>query len=102
MDADAAFYLAVVGMAAASYACRIAGFVLMGFVPITARVEAALRAMPIGVMAGIVAPSIAAGRPPEIAGLVVVGLVMRLSGQDVLAAVAGAATVAIGRALLGA
>ncbi len=100
MDADLTFYVAVAGMAAASYACRVAGYLLMGWVPITPRVEAALRAMPIGVMTGIVAPSVAAGRPPEIAGLVVVALLMRLTGQDVLAAVGGAATVALGRALL--
>jgi uncharacterized membrane protein len=101
MDADATFYLAIAGMAVASYACRIAGFLLMGYVPITPRLEAALRAMPIGVMTGIVAPSIASGQPPQIAGLLAVALVMKLTGSDIAAAVAGAAVVALGRWLLG-
>lgn len=100
MDADAIFYLAVAGMAVASYGCRVAGFLLMGYIPITPRLEAALRAMPIGVMTGIVMPSVAAGRPPEIAGLFAVGLVMKLTGSDIAAAVAGSAVVAFGRWLL--
>ena len=101
MDADLTFYVAVAGMAAASYACRVTGYLLMRFVPITPRVQAALHAMPIGVMTGIVAPSIAAGRPPELAGLVVVALAMKLTGKDVVAALAGAATVAAMRWMLG-
>lgn len=100
MDADLAFYVALAGMAAASYACRLAGFLLMGWIPITPRVEAALRAMPIGVMTGIVAPSVAAGKPAELAGLVVVALLIKLTGRDVVAAIGGAAAVAIVRWLL--
>jgi len=102
MDAEHGFYLAVLGMAVASYACRVGGFLLMGWLTITPRLEAALRAMPIGVMVGIVAPSVAAGRPPEIAGLVTVAVVMKLTRSDIAAAVAGAAVVAIGRRLIGA
>lgn len=102
MDAEHGFYLAVLGMAVASYACRVGGFLLMGWLTITPRLEAALRAMPIGVMVGIVAPSVAAGRPPEIAGLLTVAVVMKLTRSDIAAAVAGAAVVAIGRRLLGA
>lgn len=102
MDADLSFYLALLGMAVASYACRVGGFLLMGWVTITPRLEAALRAMPIGVMVGIVAPYVAAGRPPEIAGLVTVAVVMKLTRSDIVAAVAGAAVVAIGRRLLSA
>lgn len=101
MDADLAFYLAVAGMAAASYACRVTGFLLMGYIPITPRVEAALRAMPIGVMVGIVAPSVAAGRPAEIAGLAMVALAMKLTGKDVVAALVGAGTVAVVRWFVG-
>lgn len=101
MAGDMTFYLALLGMALASYACRAAGYVLMGWLPITPRLESALRAMPIGVMTGIVAPSIAAGRPPELAGLLMVGVVMKLTGSDIAAAVAGAAAVAAGRWLLG-
>ena len=102
MDADISFYLALLGMAVASYACRVGGFLLMGWLTITPRLEAARRASPVGVMVGIVAPYVAAGRPPEIAGLVTVAVVMKLTRSDIVAAVAGAAVVAIGRRLVGA
>jgi uncharacterized membrane protein len=102
MAADTVFWLALAGMAVASYACRVAGYLLMGWVTITPRIEAGLKAMPIGIMVGIAAPSIVSGRPPEIAGLLAVALVMKLTGSDVAAALAGAATVAAGRWWLGA
>ena len=59
------FLLAIGAMAAASYACRIAGYLLMGYVPVTPRVQAALKAIPLGVMIGIVMPSAAAARCPN-------------------------------------
>jgi uncharacterized membrane protein len=100
MGVDGAFLLAVLAMACASYTCRVAGFVLMRFVPVTPRLQSALRAIPLGVMIGIVTPAVAAGRPPEIIALGVVLLAMKLTRNDLAAAVAGAATVAVCRALL--
>ncbi len=100
MGVEYGFLLALVGMALASYACRLAGFLLMGLVTITPRVEAALRAIPLGVMIGIVIPAASAGRVPELLALVVVGTVMKLVRNDLAAAVAGAATVALCRLAL--
>ena len=100
MDVEYGFLLALVGMALASYACRLAGLLLMGLVTITPRVEAALRAIPLGVMIGIVIPAASAGRVPELLALVVVGTVMKLVRNDLAAAVAGAATVALCRLAL--
>lgn len=100
MGGDHAFLVALAAMAVASYACRVAGFALMRFVPVTPRVNAALKAIPLGVMIGIVIPAVAAGRLPEMLGLVVVGIAMKLVRNDLAAAVAGAATVGICRALL--
>lgn len=102
MGVDNTFLLAVACMAAASFACRTVGFILMGWVPITPRVEAALRAMPLAVMVGIVTPAVTAGRLPEIVAVAVVVLVVRLTGRDVAAAVAGAATVGLMRWLVAA
>ncbi len=93
--------IAVAAMAAASYACRVAGYLLMGWLPITPRLEAGLRAMPIGVMAGIVTPSVVAGRPAEIVGLAVVFLLMRVTGKDVVASLGGAFAVALVRVFMG-
>lgn len=100
MDVDTRLLFALLCMGLASFACRIAGFVLMGWINITPRLEAALKAMPLAVMIGIVTPAVAAGQPPEIAALAVVGLIVRFTGNDVLAAVAGAAVVAGGRYLI--
>ena len=94
-DGDIA--LAVLVLAVASYACRAGGFLLMRFVPITPRIEAALRAVPLAVMVGIVTPSAASGRVPELAALAAVAIVMKRSGNELLAALAGLAVVAGGR-----
>ena len=94
MDVDLHFLLAVGAMAVASFACRVTGYFLMGYVPITARVQGALKAIPLGVMIGIVMPSVLAGKVPEWVGLGVVFVAMKLTGKDVVAALAGAGAVA--------
>jgi uncharacterized membrane protein len=99
MGAKSIFWWALLAMALASYACRLGGYLLMRWIPVTPRIEAALRAIPLGVMVGIVTPAASSGRVPELAGLAVVALLMRLTGQDVVAALGGAAAVAVGRAL---
>jgi uncharacterized membrane protein len=101
MAVESTFLLALVGMGLASFACRISGFLLMGYVRITPRVEAALKAIPISVMVGIVTPAATAGKLPELLGLLAVGLAMKLVRNDLAAAVAGAATVAVVRWALG-
>ena len=69
----------------------------MGYVPITERVQAALKAIPLGVMIGIVMPSVLAGKIPEGVGLAVVFVAMKATGKDVVAALAGAGAVAVCR-----
>lgn len=94
------FIIALAGMGLAAFACRAGGFVLMRFVPPSPRLETALRAIPLAVMVGIVAPAVASGRPAEIAGLAAVALLMRLTGSDFAAALGGVATVALARLAL--
>jgi uncharacterized membrane protein len=101
MAVESTFWLALAGMALASFACRISGFLLMGYVTITPRVEAALKAIPISVMVGIVTPAATAGKLPELLGLLAVGLAMKVVRNDLAAAVAGAATVGVARWALG-
>lgn len=86
---------ALLAMAAASFACRAGGFALMRFVTVTPRLEAGLRAVPIGVMLGIVAPVAAKGSLPELAGLAAVLAVMKVTGSDLAAALSGVAMVAL-------
>ena len=100
MDVEATFLLALAGMALASFACRISGFLLIGYVTITPRVEAALKAIPLSVMVGIVTPAATSGQLPELLALLAVGVVMKLVRNDLAAAVAGAATVAVARWLI--
>jgi uncharacterized membrane protein len=97
MTTSPEFLVALVAMALAAFACRIGGFLMMGFVPITPRLEAALKAIPLAVMVGIVAPVAAAGRPPEIAGILAAGLAMKLLGNDLVATLVGIAAVALMR-----
>lgn len=89
------FVWALLAMAAASFACRAGGFALMRFVTVTPRLEAGLRAVPIGVMLGIVAPVAAKGSLPELAGLAAVLAVMKVTGSDLAAALSGVAMVAL-------
>jgi uncharacterized membrane protein len=100
MGVETGFLLALAGMAVASFACRVGGYLLMGYITITPRIEAGLKAVPLSVMIGIVIPSISAGRIPEIIGLLAVGLAMKLTRNDLVAAVAGAAAVGLCRWLL--
>ena len=81
-------------MASAALLCRVAGFTPMRFVPVSPRVEAALRATPLGVMAGITALAVQAGGPAEgLALAAVVGLTLVLR-SDVAAALLGVVVVA--------
>lgn len=95
---NADFALLLVAMAAAAYACRATGFLMMRYVPMTPRFEAALKATPIAVMAGIVAIAALRGGPPEwiAAGLVIA--LMKFTGNDIVAAFAGVVAIALMRA----
>jgi uncharacterized membrane protein len=93
--------LLLLALGLASYACRIGGFWLMRFVAPTPRLEAALRAAPLAVMVGIVAPVAVRGGPADWLGLAVTAIVMRCTGNDLMATLAGVTAVAVSRALLG-
>lgn len=90
----------LIALTAASFACRAAGFWLMGFVQPSARLQAALRAAPLAVMVGIVAPAAARGRPAELIALGVIAVVMRLTRSDLIASLAGVAAVGLLRQLI--
>ena len=70
---------------------------MMRYLKITPRIESALRAVPLAVMIGIVMPAAATGRIPELAALAAVTVTMKLSNNELLAAVAGLLVVAAGR-----
>jgi len=92
-SADTLTVIAVMTLAAAI--CRGGGFWLMRFVPLTPRVHAALNAIPIAVMMGIMAPALVRGGVPESAAVAATAGVVKLGGNDLLAILAGLATVAL-------
>ncbi|MFZ1482635.1 MAG: AzlD domain-containing protein, partial [Paracoccaceae bacterium] len=82
-------------MAAAALICRMAGYMAMRFLPPSARLDAALKATPLAVMAGITAQALAAGGLVEVLSLgAVVGLTVLL-GTDVAAALLGVVVAAV-------
>lgn len=86
-------------MAAAALTCRVAGFVLMHLLPASPRIEAALRATPLSVMAGITALALASGGLAEglaLGSVIVLTFILR---NDVVAALLGVGLVAILRAV---
>lgn len=88
--------------AVATYLTRIGGhLVLSRFERIHPRVEAALNAVPAAVLTTLVAPAAIRGDVPEIASLVVAGLVALRSGM-LAVFLAGSATLVGLRYLLGA
>lgn len=88
-------------LAVVTFACRATGYWLMGLVRSTPRVEAALKAAPLAVMIGIVAPAALRGGFAETAGLVATAAVMLWRRSDLLAAMAGLVVVASLRAIAG-
>jgi uncharacterized membrane protein len=93
--------LAILLMGLASHLCRTGGFFLMGFVAITPRVEAWLRAIPIALIGAILGPVAVKGGWPEWAGLGAAVALMRLTGNDSVSAVGAVAVVAGLRAAAG-
>ncbi|MBL4927005.1 AzlD domain-containing protein [Fuscibacter oryzae] len=84
--------------AAAAVACRFAGYVAMRWLPPSHRLDAALRATPLAVMAGITAMALAVGGMTEALALTLAGVVALVTRNDVGAAVAGVAFGAVLRA----
>ncbi len=95
------FPIALLTLGAAAFACRAGGFFLMRYIHVSPALDAALRATPLAVMLGIIAPVVATGRVADIAGIVVAAAAVKLGVNDILAVFIGVAVVAIARALGG-
>lgn len=82
-------------MFAAAFACRVGGFLMMAYLPASPRLEAALRATPVSVMAGITALALAGGQVADALALGAVVLLTVLTRNDVLSAILGVVIVAL-------
>ncbi len=85
-------------MTAAALLCRFAGYAAMRFLPPSARLDAALKATPLAVMAAITAQAVAAGGLVESLALGAAMAMSFLTRNDIGAAVAGVAVAAALRA----
>jgi uncharacterized membrane protein len=97
---DAPTLLAILAMAAVTYATRVAGFVLVRRLALTGRARLALEAVPGAVLVALVAPAILTRGPADaLAGALTVLAALRL---PVLAVVAvGVLSAGVLRAVLG-
>ena len=85
-------------MGVASLLCRMGGFFFMRFVAITPRVEASLRAVPVALIGAVLGPVAVNGGPAEWAGLTAAVGLMRITGNDFVAAIGAVVAVALVRA----
>ena len=93
---SAATVLAILAMALATYATRIAGFLVGHWLPISGPVRRAFDALPVAVLTALIAPLVLSGRAELAGSLVACTLSLRL---PMLAALAGGmVTVALMRA----
>ena len=100
MTFDTTTALVILIMTAVVTVCRLAGFWFMGLIPITPRVEAGLRAIPLAVMIAIMVPPAMRGGIPETAGLILTMAAVRLGANDLIAVLIGMGSVAGCRLLL--
>ncbi len=100
MSAEPRTLLIIAAMTVAAALCRLVGFWFMRFLPITPRLEAGLKAIPLAVMVGIIAPPVLRGGSAEWVGLFITIAVVRLLGNDLLAIMTGMGAVAAVRFFL--
>ena len=60
MELDPITFLAILGMAVATYATRTAGFAFMRLMNVRGRIKAALDAMPPAILMAVIAPTVLA------------------------------------------
>jgi uncharacterized membrane protein len=93
MSLSTSFPVLLLTMALVSYACRAAGFFMMKFVPMTDRLDNALKATPLAVMSGISEITAVNGNVAEWVGRACVAGCMWLTRNDLVAALVGVAAV---------
>lgn len=77
MELDPVNFLAIAGMAIATYATRVGGFAFMRFMQVKGRMKAALNAMPVAILTSVIAPTVVAtGIPETLAAAITAGAAM--------------------------
>ncbi len=93
-----AAFLAIAGMAAATYLMRVGGFWLMGHVPLSPRMQRMLEALPGCVVTAIVLPVMVRNGMPAVLAISAVVAAMVATRNTFLAMAVGLAAAALARA----
>ncbi len=86
--------VAILGMALVTYLSRVAGLWIMAFVPVSGRVERALKALSGSVLVALVVPAALAGDTGLKLGVAVAAILMVRSGNSLLSMTLGVAVAA--------
>ncbi len=78
MTLDAWTVLAIAGMALATYATRVGGFLLMRFITVRGRMRVALDALPAAILMAVIAPTILTTGIAEFAAAVLAAIAAML------------------------
>jgi uncharacterized membrane protein len=92
--------VAILVMAAVTYATRAGGYMIMRWLPFSARAKEFLGHVPAAVIGALVAPALASGDPALLAGVGAAFAVKLLVRHDLAAVGAGMAVAALVRASL--
>ena len=100
MSLDVTTFLAILGMALGTYACRLTGLLVGARLALAGRAKAALDAIPPAVLTAVIAPTLfATGWPETLAGAVTILAALRLPLLGVVAV--GVAAIVVLRLLAG-
>lgn len=91
-------FTGIAAMALATYLTRVAGFWLMGHVPMTLRVRRVLEALPGAIVVATIVPLMARAGVPGLVGIAVTFASMLVRRNELLAVVFGMGSVALVRA----
>ncbi|MDC7784857.1 AzlD domain-containing protein [Rhodoplanes sp. TEM] len=95
---DLGVWVAIAAMALVTYAMRAGGYWIMGRVPLTARIQRMLAALPGSILAATVLPIVANGGAATALAVGAGALVMLVGRNDFLAVATGMAVAAAARA----
>ena len=95
-------FVAIAAMAAVTYGCRVAGFLIMRRVRPSPFVERALAALPGAIVAATVVPIALRSGPSAVVGIVVGVGVARIARNELAGLAAGLASAALWRAFISA
>jgi uncharacterized membrane protein len=100
MQLDPLTLVAIIGMAVATYATRVAGFAFMRFMNVKGRIKAALDAVPAAILMAVIAPTILTTGPAETGAAIIAAVAAILRLPLIAVVVIGVASVVVLRMMI--